>query len=517
MRDIPGLKVREPNVIKDYFEMTVSEPLGKAFYPARIIRHLGALFGDGSHVLPAPNVNVLDEVPNNSWFTNRIGIFPMTPDEVARGRGPGLGPSRETAWTLVAAKSQGFSIGFTVRDANGDRFVIKFDPRGYQGTTTAAGAIVARIFHAAGYNVPDDNVCWFRRSDLVLADSVTITTKKGERFMTEADVDSILARVEPRADGSYRALASRFLDGQPVGPFDYRGKRRDDPNDRVRHEDRRELRGMRVLASWVSHFDTKQHNTLDVLVEEDGRRFVRHHLLDLASTLGAGVFGPVARETHEYIVTPSVFTQTLTLGLHEPDWRKIQRPEGLDEVGYFSAEYFDPKGFRSNFRNAAFVNMTDRDAYWAAKIVTAFTDEHLRAIVAAGQYGNPAAAEHVFRALAGRRDVIGRTFFDRMPPLDFFSFREGVVRFRDLGTERGIYGGGSRYRVRFGTCDGQRKVAWSSWDQPTAHAVDVSNVRTTSKAPFVALEVQVARDADWSQSVIAYVAPRSGRVVAVDR
>jgi hypothetical protein len=47
--------------------------------------------------------------------------------------------------------------------------------------------------------------------------------------------------------------------------------------------------------------------------------------------------------------------------------------------------------------------------------------------------------------------------------------------------------------------------------------VDVSNVRTTSKAPFVALEVQVARDADWSQSVIAYVAPRSGRVVAVDR
>jgi hypothetical protein len=274
-----------------------------------------------------------------------------------------------------------------------------------------------------------------------------------------------------------------------------------------------------VFAAWLSHFDTKQHNTLDMYVEENGRRFVRHYLLDLASTLGTGVFGPVARETHAYIATPSLFGLTLTFGLHEPDWRKIQPPEGLDEVGFFSAEYFDAKKFRPNFRNPAFVNMTDRDGYWAGKIITAFTDEHLRAVVAEGHYSNPAAAEHVVQVLAERRDIIGRTFFDRIPPLDFFSFRNGVVRFRDLATERNIDGGGfSQYRVRFGACDALRNVpAWSSWEQPISLAVDLSSVQTTSETAFIALEFQVDRGRGWSRSVFAYVAPRSGHVVGVDR
>src|SRR5688572_29208995 len=33
----------------------------------------------------AANVNSVDEVPNSSWFTNRIGSHAMTPVEVARG------------------------------------------------------------------------------------------------------------------------------------------------------------------------------------------------------------------------------------------------------------------------------------------------------------------------------------------------------------------------------------------------------------------------------------------------
>ena len=33
----------------------------------------------------AVNVNALDEVPNSSWFTNRIGMRVMTPAEVSKG------------------------------------------------------------------------------------------------------------------------------------------------------------------------------------------------------------------------------------------------------------------------------------------------------------------------------------------------------------------------------------------------------------------------------------------------
>jgi len=36
---------------------------------------------------PAKNVNSLDEVPNSSWFTNRMGILRMTRREVASGPG----------------------------------------------------------------------------------------------------------------------------------------------------------------------------------------------------------------------------------------------------------------------------------------------------------------------------------------------------------------------------------------------------------------------------------------------
>src|SRR5262245_38302976 len=34
---------------------------------------------------PALNVNTLGEVPDSSWFTNRIGRYEMTVDEVLRG------------------------------------------------------------------------------------------------------------------------------------------------------------------------------------------------------------------------------------------------------------------------------------------------------------------------------------------------------------------------------------------------------------------------------------------------
>ena len=50
------------------------------------------------------NVNALDEVRDSSWFTNRIGRFPMTPEQVRRGpcQGPPLDPN--STWTVAGAK-----------------------------------------------------------------------------------------------------------------------------------------------------------------------------------------------------------------------------------------------------------------------------------------------------------------------------------------------------------------------------------------------------------------------------
>jgi hypothetical protein len=70
--------------------------------------------------------------------------------------------------------------------------------------------------------------------------------------LTRNDLDRVLQLAARRPDGSSRITASRAFEGIPVGPFRYDGTRRDDPNDVVPHEHRRELRGLRVFAAWLN-------------------------------------------------------------------------------------------------------------------------------------------------------------------------------------------------------------------------------------------------------------------------
>jgi len=519
---------RDPNLTRDAIESSFFRPLGRLFNPARVVRHVGTLFG-GDHVPPATNVNSLDEVPNSSWFTNRIGLFPLTPATAARGPSTGSGPDRNGTWTVIGAKTEGITPGFTIRDAAGDRFMIKFDPPGYVGMTIGAGVITGRIFHTAGYNAPEDVVVSFRREELEVGDGVEIDLPNGtSRTMTEEDLDTILESVEASGDGSWRAVASRFLNGIDSGPFDWRGTRNDDPNDRVDHEDRRELRGLRIFSAWMCHFDTKQGNTLDMYVEEDGRRFLRHYLIDFASTLGAGAQGPFPTACNEYgFDVAAIFGRALTLGFTEDPWRNIERPDGLNEVGYFESEIFEPKAFKPLNPNTAFANLTDRDGYWAAKIISAFTDAHLEAITVEGRFANPEATRWIARVLGERRDKIARYYFDRIPPLDFFVNDDGVIRFHDLGAERGIYPGSSaRYRARMAASTAERNHGrWTPWQELVETAVNLDETTDREEivslpiadSPFLALEVQVNRGSKWSSAIPVYVARNSGRVVAVER
>jgi len=515
-RDIPEPAERDPNLLRDQIHSTFVRPVRRNTSPASLVRRVGSAFG-GDHWPGAANVNALGEVPNSTWFTNRIGLFPMTPAEAARGPGSGAGPDRSSPWKIVSAKTEGVTPGFNVRDAKGDTYLIKFDPHGFPGLTTGAGAISGRILWTAGYNVPEDAVVTFRREDLVLGEGVKIRDRGVKRAMTVKDLEAILARVDQVAPGEYLAISSKFLAGKPIGPFDYKGRRKDDPNDRVNHQDRRELRGLRVVAAWINHFDTKQHNSLDMYVEEGGRRFVRHHLIDFASTLGTGAHGPSPIHGMEYgFDGPQTLGRLLAVGFHEDEWRRVRRPEGIEEVGYFGVDHFDPEGFKPLTPNSAFGKMTDRDGYWAAKIVSAFTDEHLRAICETARYREPEATQWVAKTLAARRDIIAREWFERITPIDFFRVSAGRLTARDLGVERGLWPReGTRYRIRSAAVDENRKAAsaWTDWK-----TIDVPSVplRDESTGPFRAYEFQLDRGDGWSESVVAYVA-RSGRLVAVDR
>src|SRR5215207_10152806 len=71
----------------------------------------------------ALNINTIDEVPDSSWFTIRLGSKPITPEEIARG--PVLGaPPDASKWVLIREKSAGAHPGFTALDAKGETWFI---------------------------------------------------------------------------------------------------------------------------------------------------------------------------------------------------------------------------------------------------------------------------------------------------------------------------------------------------------------------------------------------------------
>src|SRR5204862_5443588 len=144
---------------------------------------------------------------------------------------------------------------------------------------SAAYVITSKFFYALGYNVPENYVVYFDRSQLAIGDDAQLKDASGHRRpIRAADLEEMLAKAPRGRDGRYRAMASLLLAGKPVGPFQYFGARSDDPNDLIPHEHRRDLRGLRTFAAWLGHDDSKALNTLDMLSSDEGTPYIKHYL-----------------------------------------------------------------------------------------------------------------------------------------------------------------------------------------------------------------------------------------------
>src|SRR6185503_2526125 len=197
---------------------------------------------------PALNVNTLGEVPDSSWFTNRLGRHDMTIDDVVRGPSQVDGPA-PGMWQVTGRPDSGITAKFTIRDARGDTYIIKLDPAKFHELPSSVEEISTKIFHAIGYHVPEDFIVYFDLSRLDVAPDAKIHTDTGSKRPIEmADVEQWLNNTPRAANGSIRALASRYVPGHVVGQYRYTGTRSDDANDIYPHERRRELRGLRVFA-----------------------------------------------------------------------------------------------------------------------------------------------------------------------------------------------------------------------------------------------------------------------------
>lgn len=385
----------------------------------------------------ARNVNTLGDPMDGAWYVRRHYWRRMTPEELARGvdgTRPPVFP-----WTVVAAKGEGITPGFTVIDATKRRFFIKLDPKTNPEMMTAAEVISARFFHALGFHVADEYIVEFHPRDLVIEDRLTFVNRHGQqRPFTPRNLTELLLKAPRLPDGRYRAVASLALEGQPLGPFRWFGTRADDPNDTVPHEHRRELRACHVFFAWLNHDDSRAINTLDTLVTREGKSFIRHHLLDFGSTLGSGSDKPNSPRSGAYLFDwRDSLVQMATLGLDVPYWARAHYPK-YPSIGLFESKVFDPEKWLPEYPNPALLNRLPDDEFWGAKQVMHFTDEEIRIIVRAGRLSDARAEDYLVRCLIERRDRIGRAYFRKVLPIDRFEVRGGELVFEDLAATHGL-------------------------------------------------------------------------------
>jgi hypothetical protein len=405
LKDIQSPKEWGSGYYYDFLEGTFFLQTRQAFDFPRTFRKIGG------NPKEAYNVNCEGGVPDSSWFTNRNGKQRMSVEKIRRGFRTDDGPSG-TKFIVTRGKTAGITPGFWIRDEKGNQYIVKFDPPKNPELATGAEIIAGNLFYAIGYNVPQNTLIQFRPEQLSLDEGAKFTDDRGvKRKMVARDLEVILSKAAKKEDGSYRAIASKLLPGKPLGGFKFSGTRKDDPNDIIPHEHRREVRGLRVFSAWLEHNDIRVGNSLDVYVEEGGRGFVRHYLIDFGSTLGSDTAFPnVPIVGHEHQMDMRVAAKVLaTGGIYQPGWRKpklVQYPG----IGIYSAEDFDPRSWRQNFPLAAFENMTEADARWAAEIIASFTNEQIWAAVDAAEFSDRDASEYLKQQLIARRDIIERTY-----------------------------------------------------------------------------------------------------------
>ena len=176
--------------------------------------------------------------------------------------------------------------------------------------------------------------------------------------------------------------------------------------------------------------------------------------------------------------------------------------------------------------------MDAADAFWAARIVSRFTDEMIHAIVAAGKISDPEAAAYLTDVLIKRRDKVVQYWISRTNPLDGFDverpadFQLPQLTFDNAAVRLGAAPQGAAYIVCWSALDnlsGQERP-WGRVDLEEARAgippaswgpVDDVGDRYT----VAAIRTVHAGYPHWNEPVKVTLRDRAGdvRVVGIER
>ncbi len=488
----------QPSELWYGFVHTTVRPLAQALSPGYYVEKVA-----GS---PRPlDINAFGQVIESPWFFNRINRYHLSPEEVARGpnrlRGPAAGPL-----TVIRGKLEGATPGLVVRDGGGDVFVVKFDPPGYPELASNAEAIATKILYASGYHVPENYAVSLQLDRLVLSHDAVTTGEYGTTVpLTKERLDDLISHVNPFPNGTVRALFSRYIPGELLGPFDYRGSRRDDPNDLIPHEHRRSLRGLRMFAAWINNSDIRAANTLDVFLPSDEHRglgYVKHYLIDFGDSLGSAGVRPkyVGQGYQNRVDWGQISASFFSAGIFYPYWLPVQRSP-YRSVGVFEGEVFDPKKWCPVIQNPAFDRADVFDDYWAASIIARFTPAQLAAVVSSVGYTERGAAQWVLRVLSERQFKILDYAFSHVLPLEDPSIEQGtILAMTDLAVLAGLELPSQRryyYRVEHD----DQELAHGTIDSPRLDLAGVVAEIAGSDDPFLTVTWSLAESANPSTDV----------------
>jgi hypothetical protein len=408
---------------------------------------------------PAVNVNSMDEVPTSSWFVNRLGTGTLSDDDIVRGYCDEkvLDPEHDKpgSWVIDQGKANGANPGFRINVEGIGRFMLKADPPEQPERATGADAIATRFYYASGWWAPCVNVVYVKPELLKLKPGLKVTDNSGvTKDFTQAALTKILESGSHR-NGLVRMEASRWLPGRTIGPFTYAGTKWDDPNDVIAHEDRRDLRGARVIAAWLNHFDSREQNSMQTWMPDEKNPevgHVQHWYIDLGDCFGSeweweGISKALGHAY--YLDVPYVAEDFITLGLITRPWDRARRSPGGEIFGYFSARDFNPDVWRGGYPNPTFSRMDEHDAAWATRIISRFTLEDIQSVVAKGDYTEAKHTNFLVAQLLLRQEALLKRYFAKLSPIADLKVNGAQLCGTDLAKKTSTYRAEEfRYRVR---------------------------------------------------------------------
>lgn len=433
------LEKGQTGVYRDLFDQNVYYE-GTNFL--RFDRLYRAVFNKKVH---AASVNNFDEVPDNTFFANRHSRSKLSGNDLAKGAEPSGKPNGSL--TVISGKFvDGQSGILTVRDSSGELYEFRFDTFDQFELASASEVIASRFYHAIGYNVPPYSITTFDLNSLTLDPNATVIDRSGfKKHLTMEKLQELMLFLPMNDQAKYRVSARRILNGVEKGNFKFRGYRKNDPNDTIDHKDRREIRALKVFASWLNHYAINQSNTLDLLTNENGQEIIKHYLINFNTALGSEIDGAKPPMFgHEFLFDYGDTTKAfLSLGLWEKPWQKRWRE--ADEkihpsaaIGYYDNRRFDAGKFKPELPYYAFKDLTAADGFWAAKIIMSFSDDDITNIIKSGELSKADDQNYLKDILINRRNLVAKYWFSQTSPLDNFKLQNNMLSFDDLAVQYGF-------------------------------------------------------------------------------